>query len=272
MTVYPDPTSCFDDLCHAYIQAIGCTVNNTNLTAPITPTSLLLDPLTDVIHLEGLELQHDNHAWDEFAWQDSLNLTQIDRQFLLAFTPSSPYNDTSLDTSSVPIGNPEQILGNMLAGQLFSPFDESSQSARNALVNFQGSLERLYASYLWNINRLCSPFDNLQPYWESCGTYWDQLYSSADFVLDAPEGGLSIVLWRSIISLVCSVLMLLLGFGIVRLTVNRPLGAEPQGQGFFSIAQVLQRSRIPEVITEESQSTQHAKGGLLGATMTHRLR
>ncbi|KAJ3853066.1 hypothetical protein EV368DRAFT_64399 [Lentinula lateritia] len=88
-----------------HIQAIGCTLTSHNLTATIDTQSRLLDPHTDVMQREGPELPHDDHAWDEFGWKDSTNLAGIDRQFLLAFSPTSFYNNTlnsyhSMDSSA----------------------------------------------------------------------------------------------------------------------------------------------------------------------------
>ncbi|KAJ7896606.1 hypothetical protein B0H14DRAFT_3853554 [Mycena olivaceomarginata] len=59
----------------------------------------------------------------------------------------------------------------------------------------------MYASYLWNVNRLCSPFDDIQPYWEECGTYWgaDSLFSPAEFQLMWPGIALIVVQWRAIL-------------------------------------------------------------------------
>ncbi|KAJ7896605.1 hypothetical protein B0H14DRAFT_3425396 [Mycena olivaceomarginata] len=112
----------------AYIQVIGCTLKNENLTATIDTQSRLLDPLTDVVRLIGPEAQHDDHAWDEFTWEAGNDtISGSERQFLLAFTPSSPaYNNTSTDPRSTPIGNPESILARLIDGELFSPFDEGT--------------------------------------------------------------------------------------------------------------------------------------------------
>ncbi|KAJ3907564.1 hypothetical protein F5879DRAFT_986375 [Lentinula edodes] len=283
-TTSPDETSCFEDLCHAYIQAIGCTLTSQNLTATIDTQSRLLDPHTDVIQLEGPELPHDDHAWDEFSWEDSTNLAGIDRQFLLAFSPTSFYNNTLTSDESdisipLPVGNPEQILSKMLDGDLFSPFAGTSNSISNAnsLVEFQGSLERLYASYLWNINRLCSPFDSLQPYWEYCGQYWDEPYSSADLVLELPlSTGLTIVFWRAIVSVACSVIMLLLGFAILVTAVDRERNIPPQGQGFLNTARLLKGSTIPELVVAGKaltvKTSRNPEPEILEAVLTHRLR
>ncbi|KAJ4472990.1 hypothetical protein J3R30DRAFT_749725 [Lentinula aciculospora] len=280
-TISPDETSCFEDLCHAYVQAIGCTLTNRNLTATLDTQSRLLDPVTDVLRLEGPELPHDNHAWDEFAWEDSTNLSGIDRQFLLAFSPTSLYNDTSnskLDLfKAFPIGNPEQVFSKMLDGDLFNPFSGTTSltSSSSALVNFQGSVERLYASYLWNINRLCSPFDPLQPYWEQCGQYWDELYSSADLIWEIPAStGLSIVLWRAVVSVACSMVMLLLGFMILGTAVDQDRNMPLQGQGFLDTARVFRGSSIPELVAREAQTVKTSKNpetDILKAVLTRRL-
>ncbi|KAJ3712662.1 hypothetical protein C8R42DRAFT_313502 [Lentinula raphanica] len=281
-TISPDETSCFEDLCHAYVQAIGCTQTSTNLTATIDTQSRLLDPLTDVMRLEGPEALHDNHAWDNFAWEDSKNLSGIDRQFLLAFSPTSLYNDTSDSDSDLSkptiVGNSEQILSKLLDGNLFTPFTLTANSSySNALVEFQGSLERLYASYLWNINRLCSAFDSLQPYWEDCGTYLsDDLYGSADLVWEIPLSfGLSIVLWRSILSVVCCTIMLLLGFMILGTTVDQERATPQQGQGFLNTARILNGSNIPEIVAKEAHTVQEPRNlesELLETLLTRRLR
>ncbi|KAJ3758298.1 hypothetical protein EV360DRAFT_83199 [Lentinula raphanica] len=281
-TISPDETSCFEDLCHAYVQAIGCTQTSTNLTATIDTQSRLLDPLTDVMQLEGPEALHDNHAWDDFAWEDSKNLSGIDRQFLLAFSPTSLYNDTSDSDSDLSkptiVGNSEQILSKLLDGNLFTPFTLTANSSySNALVEFQGSLERLYASYLWNINRLCSAFDSLQPYWEDCGTYLsDDLYGSADLVWEIPLSfGLSIVLWRSILSVVCCTIMLLLGFMILGTTVDQERATPQQGQGFLNTARILNGSNIPEIVAKEAHTVKEPRNlesELLETLLTRRLR
>ncbi|KAJ3929892.1 MAG: hypothetical protein NXY57DRAFT_374382 [Lentinula lateritia] len=281
-TTSPDETSCFEDLYHAYIQAIGCTLTSQNLKATIYTQSRLLDPHTDIMQLEGPELPHDDHAWDEFSWEDSTNLAGIDRQFLLAFSPTSLYNNTLTSDESdisipLPVGNPEQILSKMLDGDLFSPFAGTSNPASNAnsLVEFQGSLERLYASYLWNINRLCSPFDSLQPYWEYCGQYWDEPYSSADLGLELPlSTGLTIVFWRAIVSVACSVIMLLLGFAILGTAGDRERNIPHQGQGFLDTARLLKGSTIPELVAGKAQTVKTLRNPepeILEAVLTHRL-
>ncbi|KAJ7253248.1 hypothetical protein C8J57DRAFT_1660443 [Mycena rebaudengoi] len=124
--------------------------------------------------------------------------SSTERRFLLAFTPSSPaYNNTATDPPTTPIGDPESVLAKLLDGRLFTPFSTSA----NNLVNFQGALEQLYASHLWNVNRLCSPLDQIQPYWETCGLYSEDTDSPAEFVLSFPGSGLIVVRWRAIVSL-----------------------------------------------------------------------
>ncbi|KAJ3863117.1 hypothetical protein EV359DRAFT_65077 [Lentinula novae-zelandiae] len=276
-TTSPDETSCFEDLCHAYIQAIGCTLTSQNLKATIYTQSRLLDPHTDIMQLEGPELPHDDHAWDEFSWEDSTNLAGIDRQFLLAFSPTSFYNNT-LTSDESDISIPLPILSKMLDGDLFSPFAGTSNPTSNAnsLVEFQGSLERLYASYLWNINRLYSLFDSLQPYWEYCGQYWDEPYSSADLGLELPlSTALTIVFWRAIVSVACSVIMLLLGFAILGTAGDRERNIPPQGQGFLNTARLLKGSTIPELVTVKAQTVKTSRNPepeILEAVLTHRLR
>ncbi|KAJ7696816.1 hypothetical protein B0H17DRAFT_1329112 [Mycena rosella] len=152
LTMFQVPDSDGNNGGQAYIQILGCTVRNDNLTATINPLSRLLDPPTSRSKLIGPEAPHDDHAWDEFEWEGFTDVTATERQFLLAFTPSSPtYNNTATDAPNTPPGDaqsvlPEAVLGNLLDGEESSPF----LTAQNALVNFQGSLERLYASYLWN--------------------------------------------------------------------------------------------------------------------------
>jgi hypothetical protein len=181
----------------AYIQVVGCTVKNDNLTATINPLSRLLDPRTSPIRRLGPEAPHDDHAWDDFGWEDRSD-SSAERQFLLAFTPSSPaYNNTATDPPTTPIGDPESVLAKLLDGRLFTPFSTSA----NNLVNFQGALEQLYASYLWNVNRLCPPLDQIQPYWELCGRYAEDTDSFAEFVLSFPGSELIVVRWRAIVSL-----------------------------------------------------------------------
>ncbi|KAJ7612742.1 hypothetical protein FB45DRAFT_303167 [Roridomyces roridus] len=250
----------------AWVQVIGCTVKHDNLTATIDTQSRLLDPLTTVSKLIGPEAPHDDHAWDEFAWQPSDNwgITPAERQFLFAFRPSVPaYNDTAFNPIA-PVGYPENVLAKLLDGGLFTPFDETtSLGQRNPLVNFQGSLERLFASYLWNFNRLCSPFDDIQPYWETCGTYADStLFSPAEFVFVFPlMPVLIVVLWRAIVSLVCSVLMwlTLAALGVGRIRTRGPTGGSgrasgvQQAQGLLDMARLFSRgSRVPEVVAYEA--------------------
>ncbi|KAJ7133371.1 hypothetical protein C8R44DRAFT_849487 [Mycena epipterygia] len=278
LTMYQEPDSDGTHGEQAYIQVVGCTVKNDNLTATINPQSRLLDPLTDRSRLIGPEAQHDDHAWDEFEWEaDADGVSPTERQFLLAFRPSSAYNNTSTDPRTTPVGSPESIMANILDGQIGTPFDLEKISAPNALVNFQGSLERLFASYLWNVNRLCSPFDPMQPYWETCGTYWsaESFFSPADFEFVLPSIDLIVVKWRAIVSLVSSLLMWLLVSGLLGITMR---GTQAQqATGLLDIASVLRReSRIPEVVVAETMGlnlkpNQNPQRALLEAVLTKRL-
>ncbi|KAJ7181522.1 hypothetical protein C8R43DRAFT_272466 [Mycena crocata] len=252
----------------AYIQVVGCTVRNDNITATIDTKSRLMDPLTHVSHLIGPEAPHDDHAWDEFAWE-ATSSSGAEKQFLLAFTPSSAYNNTSMDPRTLfPIGNPETLLAQLLEGNLVSPF----KTAPNALVNFQGALERLYASYLWNVNRLCLPFDTLQPYSEECGLYWGgNLFSPAEFQLVWPGFVLIVVQWRSVVSLICCVMMFFLGWGILGVTriENHDSTGAQQATDLLGSAMVFSRgSRIPELVVAEGGSER----ARLNAHLTQRLR
>ncbi|KAJ7181552.1 hypothetical protein C8R43DRAFT_1229399, partial [Mycena crocata] len=275
LTMYQEPNSPSSvNGRQAYIQVVGCTVKNENITATIDTKSRLMDPLTTVSKLIGPEAPHDDHAWDEFAWEDGDGVSGAEKQFLLAFTPTSAYNSTSADPRAIPIANPETVLGQLLKGNLFSPFDSQYgiNNARNALVNFQGTLERLYASYLWNVNRLCSPFDDIQPYWEDCGGFWgaDSLYSPANFQLLWPGYALIVVQWRAVVSLICCVMMFFLGWGLGVTPVknHEPMGAQ-QATGLLDSAMVLSRgSRIPETVAAEGVSER----ARLNALLSKRLR
>jgi hypothetical protein len=186
----------------AYIQVVGCTVTNENLTATIDPQARLLDPPTAFRKLIGPEAPHDNHTWDEFAFEEK-EVSDPERQFLLAFTPSTPaYNNTSTDPRTTFIGNPESILANLLDGKLSTPFDFTTpNSVPNALANFQGTLERLYASYLWNVNRLCgsTSVNQIQTYSEQCSLGYirfDSLFNPAQFEVSGPGFALIVVISR----------------------------------------------------------------------------
>ncbi|KAJ7612715.1 hypothetical protein FB45DRAFT_1036929 [Roridomyces roridus] len=254
-------------LSHAYVQVIGCSVKNDNLTATIDAQSRLLDPLTDVTRLIGPEAPHDDHPWDEFAWQtDTSGLTPEERQFLFAFAPSTPaYNSTS---TTKPISFPETVLAKFLDGNMFSPFNTNP----SLLVNFQGALERLFASYLWNVNRLCSPVDDIQPYWETCGSYpQNTLLSSAELQFVFPARPvLTVVLWRAIVSLVCSVFM---WFVLGSLLPERGGRVHVQrANGLFDNALLLsQGSRIPAEVLE-GLSYGRTDRALLELTLSKRLR
>jgi hypothetical protein len=52
-----------------------------------------------------------------------------------------------------------------------------------SLPEFQGLLEHLFASYLWNTNRLCNPLDSIH----RSGSYFGELYAPAEFVFKSPS-------------------------------------------------------------------------------------
>ncbi|KAJ7106240.1 hypothetical protein C8R44DRAFT_745314 [Mycena epipterygia] len=270
----------------AYIQVVGCTVKHENLTATINPMSRLLNPLTDASMLIGPDAQHDDHAWDEFAWAGNEGVSQAERQFLLAFTPSSPASNDTPQT----VSNPESILASLLAldaatgSMVVSPFDTAPLNARNALVNFQGALERLFSSYLWNINRLCNPSDQLQPFslGQGCGEYDGYFSPWADFQVPIPAI-LIVVRWRAVVSLISCVFMWLLGFILLGTTAEdtrRARGGRrvQQANGLLDTAQMLSRgSRIPEVVVAEAMSvyssaTPNPESALTKTALTTRLR
>ncbi|KAJ6625155.1 hypothetical protein B0H10DRAFT_2003913 [Mycena sp. CBHHK59/15] len=274
--VYQEPDSIDSHGGNAYIQVVGCTVKAENLTATISAQSRLLDPLTSLLTLIGPEAPHDDHPWDEFTWEGTDGVSSPERQFLLAFTPTSPaYNNTSSDQRSTPVGAPESILAHLLDGRLFSPFGPGP-TARNALVNFQGVLERLYTSYLWNVNRLCSSNADIQPYLEYCGAYSEVtwLLNPVQLVLELPGVALVVVKWRAVVSLVACVVM-----WAVVLSLLHPAAGGAQGMhggGLLDAARVLGRgSRIPEVVEAETTALkpkENSEKGLVEAILTKRLR
>ncbi|KAJ7860215.1 hypothetical protein B0H14DRAFT_2745112 [Mycena olivaceomarginata] len=265
LTLYPGAPGA-----HVYIQVIGCTAKHDNLIATIDQQGRLLNPLTSLDQYIGPEAPHDDHAWDEFEWEgDVSGLSGSERQFLLAFTPSSPaYNDTS---GIMPVGIPETALENLVSGDWDSPFLDISG----------GSLERLFASYLWNINRLCTFVDHLQQYWENCGPYSDINggFGMAEFDVVLPRGALIVVEWRAIVSLVCCVGM---WFIILMLLEDAPRGGRQrrlqQAQGLLDSVRIFNgRSRVPEMVVTEMMtlglvSSADPEMGLLRAALAKRLK
>ncbi|KAF7368002.1 hypothetical protein MSAN_00866000 [Mycena sanguinolenta] len=238
----------------AYIQVIGCTARNQDLPATIDPQGRLLDPLTRSDIMIGFEGPHDDHTWDEFQWQNPTAALQTERQFLLSLTPNSPaYNDTSLsDTSG---RSSESLLANLLDGSEASFTFIGTSTQRNALVTFQGALERLYASYLWNVNTLCTPPTlasinwAIQPYLQGCQSY-SVFSTEVDLEILIPAVALAVVKWRAIASLVSCVLMWLIGSSFV--AVRRPI---QHAEGLLDYARILGwGSRIPEVVTAETRA------------------
>lgn len=237
----------------AYIQVIGCTLYTYNSTASISPTGLLLDHRNEIRGF-GEPVSHDSHPWDTFTWQNQSG-PSIDRHFIFAFIPSSSYN-TSLSESGK-VGEAENTLARLIKGDL-AP---SGFSFPLNLVEFQGSLEQMFASYIWNINRLCQASVTLSPYLDHCGSYLDNLpdgetclFSSADFkyVLQEPQIALQAVLWNAILSLVCSVLMLVLALAILGTTTNRPRYAPYlRTSSLIDVATLLHESSIPDVLSSK---------------------
>jgi hypothetical protein len=263
----------------AYIQVVGCTVTNENLTATIDPQARLLDLPTAFRQLIGPEAPHDNHTWDEFAFEEKEG-SGSERQFLLAFTPSTPaYNNTSTDPRTKFIGSPESILANLLDGKLSTPFGfTTSYSLPNSLVNFQGALERLYASYLWNVNRLCGPssVNQIETYSETCSlgySRFDLSSSLVQFEVLGPGFVLIVIMWRAIVSLVSCALMWAMVWSLLHPAMGG--GNEIQHYGLLDSARLLSSgSRIPEVVVAEAMALQRNKNserGLLQALLTKRV-
>ncbi|KAJ7604699.1 hypothetical protein DFH06DRAFT_275003 [Mycena polygramma] len=279
-TVYQAPDSSGGHGGNAYLQVVGCTMKLENLTATISAQSRLLDPLTSPIQLIGPEARHDDHPWDEFAWEGDDGVSGPERQFLLAFTPSSPaYNNTSSDPRTTPTGAPESILAELLDDKLSSPFDQSpGPTARNALVNFQGVLERMYASYLWNVNRLCTTFvDPIQPYSVDCGGYSNGLsfFTQVQLALEQPGVALVVVKWRAVLSLVVCVIM----WAVVLSSVQSAPGGgrwRRHDGSLLDVATVLGKgSRIPDLVEAETIALgprQNSESKLVDAVLTKRLR
>ncbi|KAJ7835414.1 hypothetical protein B0H13DRAFT_2369302 [Mycena leptocephala] len=254
LTMYPGVSGSGNGA-QAYIQVVGCTVTNENLTATIDPQARLLDPPTAFRQLIGPEAPHDNHTWDEFA------------------TPA--YNNTSTDPRTKFIGSPESILANLLDGKLSTPFGfTTSYSLPNSLVNFQGALERLYASYLWNVNRLCGPssVNQIETYSETCSlgySRFDLSSSLVQFEVLGPGFVLIVIMWRAIVSLVFCVLMWAMVWSLLHPAMGG--GNEIQHYGLLDSARLLSSgSRIPEVVVAEAMALQRNKNserGLLQALL-----
>ncbi|KAJ6470337.1 hypothetical protein C8R45DRAFT_1015424 [Mycena sanguinolenta] len=263
----------------AYIQVIGCTATNEDLTATIDPEGRLLDPPTLPDTMVGFEGPHDDHTWDEFQWGDTEGGSQAERQFLLALTPSSTYNDTGSQGTSMPTR--ESLLADLLDGSAPSFSFIGTTIQRNALVTFQGALERLYASYLWNVNTLCTPpsaasikWPVVQPSLQGCPSYYI-FGSEADLEVVIPAGAaLTVVKWRAIASLVSCALMWLIGSSFISMRRRRIQHAD----GLLDSARILgQGSKIPQVVAEETMalklgSTKNPRRALFNSVLTRRLK
>ncbi|KAJ7865395.1 hypothetical protein B0H13DRAFT_2562182 [Mycena leptocephala] len=182
------------------------------------------------------------------------------------------YNNTSTDPRITFIGNPESILANLLDGKfkLSTPFDFTTpNSVPNALVNFQGALERLYASYLWNVNRLCgsTSVNHIQTYSEQCShgyIRFDSLFHPVQLEISGPGFALIVVMWPAIVSLVSCVLMWAIVWSLLHPVTGG--GKEMQHYGLLDSARLLgSGSRIPEVVVAEAvtlQRNRNAERGL----------
>ncbi|KAJ7174250.1 hypothetical protein C8R46DRAFT_1080465 [Mycena filopes] len=278
-TLYPGSTIT------AQIQVLGCTMKANDLIATIDPQGRLLDPLTSLDELIGPEAPHDDHAWDEFQWESGDNITAVERQFLLGFTPSTPaYNNTAmypgiLGPALTPIGSPESTLAALIDGDVVPLYQSINPrvTAFNSLLNLQSTLEGLYASYLWSLNQLCGPYDHIQPYWESCAGYLDRGLAPAELDLRLPAFTLVVVEWRAILSLLCSLGM---WYTALQLVGERPPGKGKRplqhADGVLDAARMFSRgSRIPKIVAAEMAALgfgSEAEKELLKAALMKRLR
>ncbi|KAF9456742.1 hypothetical protein BDZ94DRAFT_1314868 [Collybia nuda] len=228
-----------------YIQVIGCTSRADNLTATISREGLLLDPPTDLKTSAFPNPSHD-HLWDDFVWEDQNRNLPIDRQLLFAFTPTSSYNVTNVAAPSrykdaAINGNVENLIAAALSGETVNTFNQEKMN----LPEFQGFLEHLFASYLWNLNRLCTPLDSIY----GCGMYFRDLYAPAEFILKFPSVVMEVVLWRAILSMFCSTLMCLLALIILGIRSDRPTDTPLRNGGFLDVAKLMRDSSIPDVVS-----------------------
>ncbi|KAJ7863317.1 hypothetical protein B0H14DRAFT_3608580 [Mycena olivaceomarginata] len=225
------------------------------------PEGRLLDPPSRADTMIGFEGPHGDHTWDEFQWGDTKGGSQAERQLLLALTPSSPaYNNTGPQGVSTP--TPESLLADLLDGSAPSFSFIGTSIQRNALVTFQGALERLYASYLWNVNTLCTPpsvastkWPAIQPSLQGCPEY-SFFATEVDLEVVIPAGfALAVVKWRAIASL--------------RRRIQH-------ADGLLDSARILGRgSKIPEVVAEETlrlDSKKNQRRELFNSVLMKRLR
>jgi hypothetical protein len=222
--------------CDAYVQVLGCTLRSSNLTATISWQGRLLSPRNNTFSY-AYSLTHDDHTWDEFEWENQTDVS-MDTHFVFAFKPSSYYNTS--DSVRGMAGDLENTLQQVIDGNVLNPFGASPLG----LVHFQGTLEYLFASYIWNLNRILACFDILSPY--LCAP---KLFSSAELQFLFPTLGLEIVPWRAILSLICSVLMMFMGFIMLGTYSNRDPHDPLCNGGFLDVAKLLHDSSIPEVVS-----------------------
>lgn len=271
-TITPDQP-CTQSICpnplRGYIQAIGCTSRADNLTATISPESLLLDPPTDLRTSELPNPSHD-HPWDDFAWEDQNKASPVDRQLLFAFTPTSSYNTTPVASfnrykDAAVNGNVENLIAAALMGETVNIFNQNKMN----LPEFQGFLEHLFASYLWNTNRLCTPLDSMY----DCDSYFENLFAPAEFILKLPSIVMEVVLWRAILSMFCSALMCLLAFIILGVKSDRPANTPLRNGSLLDMAKLMRDSSIPDVVSTQSvKKTGNPGPELVGLLMEKNLR
>lgn len=85
---------------------------------------------------------------------------------------------------------------------------QECQTRRQIRRRRSGLLKKNSKCYLWNVNRLCSAFDYIQPYFEECGDYQDaDSFISAELELATPVVALIVVQWTAIVSLMLALIM-----------------------------------------------------------------
>ncbi|KAF9021238.1 hypothetical protein BDZ89DRAFT_246920 [Hymenopellis radicata] len=225
-----DNPAVVDHEVQTYFQTIGCTLTTSEATVPLSQTSQPQANFT--VHSAP------PHQWSQFSWTDSNPTNNTDflaREFLEMFV-SAPCEDSQ--------GHPwqdRQLMGDVLMRMVRDD---------QRLNVFESRLENMTASYLWNTWQLCdSLFEFGTPHPQCVKTTLDDSMrlNAAEFKTARIEARLEIVVWKAVVTLVCSLLLSLFTYillGPTRRTPDEPL----LESRFLATAGLLNDSWIPDTI------------------------
>ncbi|KAF8918427.1 hypothetical protein CPB85DRAFT_83308 [Mucidula mucida] len=220
-----------------YTQVIGCSLETSTRSLNLTKSGLLSAKDTEIAL--GTPPPHE---WSTFSWQnpqDSYDF--LARELLNMLVPaicSSPRRNDAL---------PYYQDAGYMQGVLTSIISSTVH-----LNEFEDALGNLTASYLWNVWQQCDSAFQFGTSYEQCNNgsslRLTLASNSAEFTTTKTLARLEIVWWKSVVTVICSLILFCLAFMLLGTHSDTPSGQPHRQARFTETALLMKNSRIPDLL------------------------